>query len=147
MPLAQSADIKESTHSPGCAHVEISHRFIWYGNEFFVLSIIRKELFYMSNSFLDIIKSEKPVLVDFYADWCGPCKIMAPILQDVKKAMGDNVVIIKIDVDKHQQLSQQLQIQGIPTLMIFQKGEAKWRQSGVVPAKQIEQALQLYINV
>jgi thioredoxin 1 len=83
----------------------------------------------MSNSFLNIIQSEKPVLVDFYAEWCGPCKMMAPILQDVKEAMGDAVTIIKIDVDKHPQLSQQLQIQGVPTLMVFQKGQPMWRQN------------------
>lgn len=100
----------------------------------------------MSNSFLNIIQSEKPVLVDFYAEWCGPCKMMAPILQEVKDALGDEVTIIKIDVDKHQQLSQQLQIQGVPTLMIFQKGKPKWRQSGVVPAKQLQQVLQQFVS-
>ncbi|RYD57958.1 MAG: thioredoxin [Sphingobacteriales bacterium] len=99
----------------------------------------------MSNSFLDIIKSDKPVLVDFFAEWCGPCKMMAPILKDVKEAMGDDVTIIKIDVDKHPQLSQQLQIQGVPTLMIFQNGQPKWRQSGVIPSKQLQETLRQFV--
>jgi len=100
----------------------------------------------MSNSFLEIIKSDKPVLVDFYAVWCGPCKMMTPILQEVKDAMGDAITVIKIDIDKHPQLSAQLQIQGVPTLMIFQNGQPKWRQSGVIPAKQIQQILQQHIT-
>jgi thioredoxin 1 len=95
----------------------------------------------MSNQFKDIIQSEKPVLVDFFAEWCGPCKMMGPILQQVKSAMGDSVTIIKIDVDKNQEAAQQLQIQGVPTLMIFQKGEIKWRQSGVVQAKQLQEVI------
>lgn len=93
------------------------------------------------STFNEIIQSEKPVLVDFFAEWCGPCKMMAPILKQVKAAMGDAVTIIKVDVDKNPQAARQYGIQGVPTLVVFQQGQIKWRQSGVVPAKQIEQVL------
>jgi len=96
------------------------------------------------NSFREIIQSEKPVLVDFFATWCGPCKMMTPILHDVKTALGDKVSIIKIDVDKNPEVSGQFQVQGVPTLIIFQKGEVKWRQSGVVQAKDLKVILGKY---
>mgnify|MGYP003575352829 FL=1 len=98
----------------------------------------------MANTFNDIIQSKKPVLVDFYATWCGPCKMMNPILQELKTAVGEEVVIIKIDVEKNQEVASALEIQGVPTLMIFQRGELKWRQSGVVSASVLEQVLQQY---
>jgi len=93
-------------------------------------------------TFQEIINSEKPVLVDFFAEWCGPCRMMAPILQQVKSDLGENITIIKVDVDKNPGAAQAYQIQGVPTLMIFQKGEVKWRQSGVVPAGSIKQMIQ-----
>ena len=91
--------------------------------------------------FGEIIQSEKPVLVDFTATWCGPCKMMAPILHEVKEAMGDRVTILKIDVDKNPEVSGQFQVQSVPTLIVFKEGKVKWRQSGVIPAKQLEQVL------
>ncbi len=93
------------------------------------------------NSFREVIKSDKPVLVDFTATWCGPCKMMAPILHDVKNVMGDKVTIIKIDVDQNPELSGQLQVQSVPTLILFKKGQVAWRQSGVVQSKQLQEVL------
>jgi len=95
-------------------------------------------------SFREAIQSDITVLVDFSAEWCGPCKMLAPILHEVKTAMGDPVKIIKIDIDKNPAVSQELKIQSVPTLMIYRNGQLKWRQSGVIPARQIQQALQQY---
>ena len=88
-------------------------------------------------TFNEIIHSDKPVLVDFFATWCGPCKMMTPILKDVKQAVGDAVTIIKIDVDKNPQAANEFQVQGVPTLILFKNGKAVWRQSGVVPKAEL----------
>lgn len=94
-----------------------------------------------NKSFAEAINSDKPVLVDFFAEWCGPCKMMAPILQDLKKQMGNDVTILKIDVDKNPQAAATYQVQGVPTLIVFKGGQIKWRQSGVVGAKQLQSVL------
>lgn len=86
------------------------------------------------NAFQQVIHSDKPVLVDFFATWCGPCKMMTPILEQVKKSLGDTVTIIKVDVDKNPQAASAYQVQGVPTLIIFNGGKVAWRQSGVVQA-------------
>jgi thioredoxin 1 len=89
------------------------------------------------SSFSEIINQDKPVLIDFHADWCGPCKMMAPILKQVKDKLGDGISIIKIDVDKNQQLAAKYQVRGVPTLMLFKNGKQLWRQSGVLQKNEI----------
>ena len=97
-------------------------------------------------TFDEMIQTDKPVLVDFFAEWCGPCKMMAPILKEVKTAIGDAATIIKVDVDKNPQASQKYQIQGVPTLIIFKQGKPVWRQSGVVQKAGLIQAIQTFTN-
>ena len=84
------------------------------------------------SQFSEIINQDKPVLIDFYAEWCGPCKMMSPILKDVKDNLGESITIIKIDVDKNQSLAAKYQVRGVPTLILFKQGKQLWRQSGMV---------------
>lgn len=93
------------------------------------------------STFSDIINQSKPVLVDFFAEWCGPCKMMSPVLKEVKAEMGDEVTILKIDVDKNQALSLQYQIRSVPTLMLFKEGEVVWKQAGAMPKEHIVRAI------
>ena len=89
------------------------------------------------SSFNSIINSSELVLIDFYADWCGPCKVLGPILKDVKKELEDSIKIIKIDVDRNQALANKYQVRGVPTMILFKNGKQVWRQSGVVQKNDI----------
>ena len=93
------------------------------------------------STFKELINADKPVLVDFHAEWCGPCKQMKPILEDLKTRVGEEVTIIKIDIDKSPNTAKHYQIQGVPTLILFKQGKILWRQSGVVPVNALQKVL------
>ncbi len=95
----------------------------------------------------DIIQGDKPVLIDFFAEWCGPCKMMKPILEQLRSAMGESIRILKIDIDKNTSIASSLNISGVPTLMLYQKGQMLWRQSGVVDAKQLQTIIKQKANI
>jgi thioredoxin 1 len=97
-----------------------------------------------TSSFSDLINSESLTLIDFSAEWCGPCKMMKPILDEVKSQIGDAARIIKIDVDKNPQVASNYRVQGVPTLILFKKGEIKWRQSGVVTTEALKKVILQY---
>ena len=97
------------------------------------------------SKFSELLKTSEPILVDFSAEWCGPCKQLKPILEQLKSKIGDSAKIIKIDVDKNKSLSVQFQIRSVPTLILFKVGKSVWRQSGVVPANTLEGIIKQYV--
>lgn len=96
-------------------------------------------------TFKEITHQDKPVLVDFFATWCGPCKTMTPILEDLKTKIGEKADIIKIDVDKNPQAAAAFKVRSVPTLMIFKKGKVVWQQAGVMPAKQLQSLIEKHL--
>ena len=98
----------------------------------------------MANKFSEIINNETPTLVDFYADWCGPCKMMKPILEELKKKTGDALTILKIDIDKNQSTAHTYRIKSVPTLILFKQGKIVWQQSGVLPITELHKIIQPY---
>lgn len=99
-----------------------------------------------TTTFSDMINSDTPVLVDFYTDWCGPCKMMAPILKDLKKEMGNKLNIIKIDAEKNADAAIKYQVRGVPTLILFKNGQILWQQSGVVQLPQLKTIINQKLN-
>lgn len=100
----------------------------------------------LNNSFQKIIDGETPVLVDFYADWCGPCRMMPPVLKELKERMGDRIKIFKVNVDEHNDVTAHFQVSSIPTLMVFKKGDLLWREPGVKNVSQLQQILQMHVS-
>lgn len=96
------------------------------------------------SKFSEIINQDQPVLVDFFADWCGPCKMLSPILKQVKDKLGDGITILKIDVDKNQALASKYQVRGVPTMLLFKNGKQVWRQSGVLQESEIIKIINAY---
>ena len=99
------------------------------------------------SSFQQIIEDSKPVLIDFFAEWCGPCKIMPPILNQLKANMGSSLRILKIDVDKNPDVASKYQVRGVPTLLLMRSGKILWKQSGVLQAGELQQVIEHHLKV
>lgn len=97
------------------------------------------------SKFSDLINGNQPVLVDFFAEWCGPCKMMAPVLTEIKAELKDQITIIKVDVDKNNAAAAAYSVQGVPTFILFKNGKQLWRQSGAIPAQQLKQVIQNHL--
>ena len=100
----------------------------------------------MRSSFKDLVNADQPTLVDFSAEWCGPCKMMAPILDEFKSKVGDKVKVVKIDIDRNPAVATMYQVNSVPTLMLFRSGQLMWRQSGVVPTNQLVNVVDHYLK-
>ena len=98
----------------------------------------------MKSNFSDIVKSDETVLVDFFGTWCGPCQTLMPILKEVKDELGDNIKIVKIDIDKNKELATKYQVRSVPTMILFNDGKSKWRQSGVLPKNEILRVIEMH---
>jgi len=96
----------------------------------------------MKGNFNQLINAEKPVFIDFFTDWCGPCKALSPIISELAKEVKDKVRVLKIDVDKNQAIAQKFGIKGVPTMILFKKGEAVWRESGVLSKQRLVQVIE-----
>jgi thioredoxin 1 len=100
----------------------------------------------MTGNFEDLIASEKPILIDFSAEWCGPCKMLAPTLKQLANDMGEKIRIVKIDIDRNPALTTKYRVSGVPTLMLFQKSQLKWRQSGVLSLGQLKNIINSHLS-
>mgnify|MGYP001602411802 CR=1 FL=1 len=97
------------------------------------------------STFAELINGERPVLVDFFATWCGPCKVMSPIVDRFKHAMGDKAVVLKVDIDRNPAAAQTYRVQGVPTLIVFQQGKPEWRKAGVVSEAELTSAVSPFL--